>query len=473
MSEEYVYTYGDFIVSPYKFEKIKVLKITRELNEHAKLYINGVISDENTDKYVEEADDEASIKVSVKDNDGNITDLFEGIIANIGIDASNDVRTLEVEALSKTVLMDIEKKSRTFQNENDSYEEIFKKINAGYSNVQTFNNVTNGAKIDKLIVQYKESDWELIKRLASHFNGGVVSECQLTDIKYSLGASGDRKTYDINEFNYSIKKGLHEYKVKAANDDYDLDDMNLISYEITTNKIMNLYSAVNFKGRNIYVYKCEIEMVDGVLSNKYILRDEKGMKVRRIYNNKIVGLSLNGSILDTANDVVKINLEIDGNQDKSIARWFPYSTVYSSEDGTGWYCMPEVGDAIRLYFPDNEEKNSYAISSVNLESSNSQKRSDPSEKNIGTKYGKQIVMKPGAVEIIGNGNLLMRLTDDGGIEINSDKKIILDAKDDIEINGGAKITIKGDTGIDLTQAGANMNIQDNVTISGAKVNIQN
>ena len=64
--------------------------------------------------------------------------------------------------------------------------------------------------------------------------------------------------------------------------------------------------------------------------------------------------------------MVKINLEIDGNQDEGTARWFPYSTVYSSPDGTGWYCMPEVGDAIRLYFPDNEEKNAYAISSVNL-----------------------------------------------------------------------------------------------------------
>lgn len=472
MSENYVYTYGDFTVSPYKFEKIKMLKITRELNEHAKLYINGVISDESLDKYVEEADDEASIKVSVKDDEGNITDLFEGIICNIGIDASNDVRTLEVEALSKTVLMDIEKKSRSFQNENYSYEDIFNSINSEYGSAQIYDEATNGAKIDKLIVQYKETDWELIKRLASHFNAGVTPECQLTDIKYSLAASGDMKDYDIDEFNYSIKKGLHEYKVKAANEHYDLDDLNLISYEITTNKIINLYSNVNFKGRNVYVYKSEIEMIDGVLSNKYVLRDENGMKVRKIYNNKIVGMSLNGTILEIQKDQVKINLDIDGSQDSSTAKWFEYSTVYSSEDGTGWYCMPENGDAVRLYFPDNEEKNAYAISSVNLKSSNSEKRSNPDEKNIGTKYGKQIVMKPGAVEIIGGGNLLMRLTDDGGIEVCSDKKIILDAQDDIEINGKSKVIIQGDTGINLTQAGANMDIQDNVTMGGSKVKVQ-
>lgn len=134
--------------------------------------------------------------------------------------------------------------------------------------------------------------------------------------------------------------------------------------------------------------------------------------------------------------------------------------------------MPENGDAIRLYFPDNDERNGYAISSTNLQSSNNEKRSDPAVKSIGTKYGKEVVMKPGAVEIIGNGNLLMRLTDDGGIEVKSDKKIILDAKEDIEITGGTKITIEGSQGVELTQGAANINIKDDVTMKGGKVNIE-
>lgn len=472
MSEGYVYTYGDILVLPYKFEKITKLNITREINEHAKLYISGVIYDEDIDKYVEAAKDDESVKVSVKNDKGDITDLFEGIVTSISINATDDVRILEVEALSRTILMDIEKKSRSFQNENNAYKDIFNQINSGYSNAQVFDTVTNGAKIDKLIVQHKETDWELIKRLSSHFNGGVVAESQFTEIKYSLGASGDIAEYSIDEFNYSIKKGLHEYRVKSSNEDYDLDDVNLISYEIATSKIMNLYSKVKFKERSLFVYKCEIEMVNGEFFNKYTLRDEKGMKVRKIYNDKLVGLSLEGNILDTKNDVVKVNLGIDGNQDKGTARWFPYSTVYSSEDGTGWYCMPEVGDAVRLYFPDHEEKNSYVISSVNLKSKKSEKRSNPDYKNIGTKYGKQIIMKPGEVDIIANENLLMRMTDDGGIEVKSDKKIIFDAKDDIEITGKAKIIIQGDTSIDLNQASANINIKDNVTASGAKVKIE-
>ncbi|MFT8349129.1 hypothetical protein [Clostridium saccharoperbutylacetonicum] len=45
------------------------------------------INDENADEYVEAADDDESIKVSVKDNEGNINYLFEGLVSNISIDA--------------------------------------------------------------------------------------------------------------------------------------------------------------------------------------------------------------------------------------------------------------------------------------------------------------------------------------------------------------------------------------------------
>ena len=475
MSEEYMYTQGDILIEPYKFQKITKLKIIKELNEHGKLYISGIISDENVDEYVETAGADETIIVSVKDDEDNITDLFQGIVTKVGIKAKNDVRTLEIEALSKTFLMDIRKNNSSFQNENLTYDDIYNQKNNGYDNVVMVDNVTNETKIDKLIVQYRETDWEFLKRLASHFNVALVPECQLSGIKYSVGGAGYSKVYEINEFNYSIEKGLQEYNEKSANEDYELLDINLISYEITTGQIMNLHNQVNFKGRELLVYKCEIEMSGGVLLNKYILRDENGMKVRKTYNNKIVGISLQGRVLATEKDKVKVSLEIDGSPTGSEgARWFEFATIFSSPYGTGWYCMPEIEDVVRLYFPDNEEKHSYVISSMHSSypDTDQSKRSDPAVKSISTKYGKEIVMSPGSVEIIGNGNLLMRLTDDGGIEVNSDKSIVMSAGGDVQISGGGKVTIQGDAGINLTQAGANMTIQDDVIMSGGKVNIQ-
>ncbi|WP_297424425.1 phage tail protein [Clostridium sp.] len=440
MSEEYVYGQGDIIVEPYKFQKVTKLKIVNELNEHSKLCISGIISDENADKYVENAEAEETINVSLKDDEGKTTVLFNGYVTKIGIKASNDVRTLEVEALSKTFLMDIKKISGSYQDKNLTYNDIFKKKNSSYSDIVMVDNITNGAKIDKFIVQYKATDWEFLKRLASHFNVALVPECRMTGIKYSIGGTRENKVYDIDEFNYSIEKGLQEYNKKAANEAYELNDLDLVSYEVITNKLMKLYNQVNFKGRTLLVYRNETELEGGVITNKYILRDEKGMKVNRSYNDKMVGISLKGRVLDTQRDKVKVSLEIDGSPtDKNAARWFEFSTIFSQPDGTGWYCMPEIEDVVRLYFPDNEEKHAYVVSSMHYDGIDDSKRNDPSVKSISTKYGKEIVMSPGSVEIIGNGNMLMRMTDDGGIEVNSNKKIILDAKDDIEINGGANV----------------------------------
>jgi hypothetical protein len=473
MSEEYVYGQGDIIVEPYKFQKVTKLKIVNELNEHSKLCLSGIISDENADKYVENAEAEETINVSLKDDEGNITVLFNGYVTKIGIKVNNDVRTLEIEALSKTFLMDVKKFSGTYQDENLTYESIFRKRNKGYSDIIMLDNATDGAKIDGFIVQYKETDWEFLKRLASYFNVALVPECRMTGIKYSIGGADEYEAYNIDEFNYSIEKGLQEYSKKAANEAYELDDLNLVSYEITTNKLMKLYNKVNFKGRRLLVYRNETELESGVITNKYILRDEKGMKVNRVFNNKMVGLSLQGRVLDAKKDKVKVSLEIDGSPtERDGARWFEFATIFSQPNGTGWYCMPEIEDVVRLYFPDSEEKHAYVINSMHYDGIDDSKRSDPSVKSISTKYGKEIVMSPGSVEIIGNGNVLMKMTDDGGIEVNSNKKIILDAKDDIEINGGSNVQIKGHRGIKLTQEGASMLIEDDITMSGGKVNVQ-
>ncbi|WP_324607972.1 hypothetical protein [Paenibacillus durus] len=232
-----------------------------------------------------------------------------------------------------------------------------------------------------------------------------------------------------------------------------------------------LGSPVSFQGQTLYVARAETVIEGGLVVSRYHLRNKQGFECRTVYATQLAGVSLFGKVTKISKDKVQLHLEIDQGSSSSGSMWFPYSTVYSSPDGSGWYVMPEEGDEVRLYFPDEQEHHAFAASSVDITSSDPVKRSDPSVKSISTKYGKQIVFKPGAVEIIGSGQLLMRLTDEGGIEINSDKKILLKAEEDIEIRG-SKVFIEGDEGVDLIQAGATLQIMDNVTLKGGKVNIE-
>ena len=44
--------------------------------------------------------------------------------------------------------------------------------------------------------------------------------------------------------------------------------------------------------------------------------------------------------------------------------WFPFSSVSSSSDGSGWYCMPEPGESVRIYFPTAKEAEAYVITCI-------------------------------------------------------------------------------------------------------------
>ncbi|WP_438347716.1 phage tail protein [Paenibacillus sp. FA6] len=447
------------------------MSLIRQVNEHVKLAISGIIPESKLDQYIEQIDENESIEICVT-NDNREMVLFKGIITNIAVQVDRNVRTMTIEASSKTFLMDIKKESRSFQNSQQSYSDVSSTITSSFPQADVVDAASKGASIGGLLVQYRETSWEFAKRLASHFHMPLLPISTLDGIKYYVGLSDSGQPVELNEYNYTIHNNMKEYKQITENSEGPSIGQNNFRFEVTSNKVLEIGCSVKFRDHKLYVYRAEIAIEKGILVNQYQLRDREGFQCHKQYNNAIVGSSLFGKITAIAKDKVKLHLQIDDSHTSSQAMWFSYSTVYSSPDGSGWYCMPEIGDEVRLYFPDAEEKNAFAASSVDLDSSDTTKRSDPSVKSISTKYGKQIVFQPGAVEIIGNGQTLLRLTDDGGIEIKSDKKIVITAVDDIEITGGAKVLIQGDEGVDLKQADTVLTIQDEVALTGSKVNIR-
>lgn len=466
-----IYTIADISVEPYEFNKILDFKIVRELNEHVRLYVEGIVPEEKLDQYIEKSSEDEIIKVSLKGEDQSIV-LFYGVVTYMSINATMSVRSIIIEALGMSFLMDVKKKNRSFQNKDATYKEIFDQVTSGYPQSQAFDQVTKGKTTGGLLVQYLETDWEFAKRLASHFNAPLIPSCTVEGVKYYIGKSEASADKDLEEYDYIIKKDLKEYLRKSQNGIDGIYEKNIISYEITSPDILELGKSISFKNRALYIVSAVTMVKGGVILTTYTLKDGDGLKFDRIYNNLLIGVSLFGEVIDVAKDKVKVHLKIDEKQPVGEAMWFPYSTVYSSPDGSGWYCMPEIGDEVRLYFPDADEKNAFAASSVDLTSKDPQKRSDPAVKSISTKYGKHIVFQPGAIEIMSNGKQLVRLTDDGGIEISTDKKLIISAQEDIEINSGTKILVQGEEGIELIQSTANLIIADDVSMKGGKVNIE-
>ena len=166
--------------------------------------------------------------------------------------------------------------------------------------------------------------------------------------------------------------------------------------------------------------------------------------------------------------MVQVELLEDENKADCGARWLDYATVYSTPDGTGWYCMPEVGDEVRLVFPDRDEEHAYVAGSVHLGAAGGRDR--PQEKYWRNKQNKEILFTPDAIILRNNQGLSLELSDEEGIKLVSDKDILLQAEGQIQMKSqGEGIHMAADSKILLQQGTARIEMSDAINIGGGKI----
>lgn len=489
--------WNKLIFNNYEFQDILEVKITQGINQHARLFISGILTDAEEKQcasYVQSADQNTPVALKYMDSTGEEQILFQGIVTDIKQTMRAGLKHLTMEAVSYSYLLDVKKISRSFQREGEKYSYIFQEINALAREyvpnlkddvVKAEGNQEDGI-IECLVVQYHETDWEFMKRLASHFNIGLVPDLKMDSPKVYFGLPPEPRGKDgaeqpVPEFNvsaYEIKRNTAAFATASSNTRHNsgvhLSENDFTYCEAQSIDVLQLGQKVNFLEIPWYVKNSQLLMEKGAVNNTYILATAQGLMQDDRYNTKLPGRSLHGIVKTVTKDQVQVHIiDIDTKWDEGATWFFPFTTIYSSPDGSGLYMMPEVGDNVRIYFPSNKEEESVAVSSINLTPSKRGKREDTDSKILSTVYGKQIILTPGGISIISNDNLLMTLTDKGGVNIKSDKKIKFEAKDEIEIKSTAsKVVVSGKDEISLKQGGSEINMKDNITITGNKVKIQ-
>ena len=124
------------IECPYKVLKIENVKLTNKPNEHGYLYVKCLIDDSINFKYSIEAstNDNIIIYEILDDENGTIEKniLFNGITENVRTTNIDGIYSLEIEALTSSCLLDVEQKSRSFQDEQMSYDDVIYEILKDY-----------------------------------------------------------------------------------------------------------------------------------------------------------------------------------------------------------------------------------------------------------------------------------------------------------------------------------------------------
>ncbi|MEC1180052.1 hypothetical protein P9B03_16240 [Metasolibacillus meyeri] len=467
-----VTTYHHLQIQPFQLVSLQELTLTKKINEHARLYMTAIVPEEMRDQYVEMAEKQTTIEVNQLDAQGAATPLFKGMILEIKIQMVRGIYYMEMEAASSTYQLDIKQNTRSYQDKEMSYAALFKQLGASYTGFDVIDEATQGAKLENFTLQYRETEWQLLKRLASRFNTGLVPATTFAQPKFYFGIPDGHEQGKLEDYHYTTRKNLAGYLRYTENGQQGMMEQDFLYYEMETDSVFALGDTVTFNGQKLYVHAIHTTMKDGLLKHLYTLSTESGMKQPEVFNEAIAGLSLEGKVLEVAKDHVKVHLTIDDKQDKRKAHWFLYTTPYTAEGNSGWYAMPEVNDFVHVYFPTQQEEEGVASHSIrkNRETSGTNKLDDPTTKYYRTAFGKEIKMSPNEIVITAqDGSVFIRLNEASGIELYSKGAIQLTSQADISVNAGKKIFVSAEEEISLTCQGSSITMDGNVQIFGKEV----
>lgn len=360
---------------------IREFVLNENINEHQKLEMQLEMDDEqrkNLERTIEK--EGVEIVIELAEASENVKrKVFSGIVDYFEIlDYGSYGCRILMKAFSKSVLFDRknEKKYRVFQDRNLMFSDIIDEINKDYAEKKLEIKYSDIVKkqIGTLIVQFDETDWEFLVRLASQLKTGMFVVEQGI-ILFGMVEMGEVKKENKYFSDYSLVRDYKNlyYKVQS-NKVINLGDTVSISKNAGENEGNNEDSSVN-KG-NFSVLKTRIFLKDFILKSEFLATDMSNYHIFKKYNEKIKGCRIEADVERVFEDGGIAKMEVrfgeglkkivqersnDKSNDKAYDDYgikrFPlsYQTFYS-QTNTGFFCTPEVNDTVEVYFPNEDER---------------------------------------------------------------------------------------------------------------------
>lgn len=452
-------TYKDLFLGVQGLVYFRKIDIREKPGEHAFLYAEAVMDSEIDDNDLHGISTSVSL---VYKKDGKDHVLFYGILDKVSLSRDGGEKIITIEAWDGTHQMDVTRRKRIFQNPQMSVTGLVSEIMKSYVGSDHMVHIPD-VPIGQLVVQYEETDWEFLKRFLSKYNDALYPDPAFPNIRFEAGLSPKPEKQKWDELPYQLSQDfirLNDLKVNGLG---DLTRSQNTVYEIVSYDIVSIGSQITYKGTPWFVETAMRSLQDGLLINRYRLRQKESMKILPYFNKRITGISIEGVIAAVKRNQVQVNMEIEAGTGEKY--WFPFSTVAASSDGSGWYCMPENGENVRVYFPVDDEKDAYVVTNVKGEKPNaggaSGSQKNPNQRNIKTAQGNEVQMTPEGVLIsAGDGQGSILLKKDGEVVLNAVKDLTISAVENLNLSAKKDLTIKSQDSIKIVnQAGADIEIK--------------
>ena len=415
------------------------VEITSGVGEHtmAKLrYVAPLQQESLYNRVIEDEEDtevlitgRSNISEPIIDSRGNREEVegskifLNGIIEDLSIyKTSGSTLIIEMLCVSKSILLDRIPRYRSFQDPGLGYVNIVEEVNKSYMENESTHTglVVIGEGLDKvprMTIQYNETDWEYIKRIASYIGEPVVPyvdkvvlgflrEKTLSEpvIKYSyygLNKHGKRRSFKVkgNEI-YTVStpiklKKLGEEGEVIENDYFVIRSRiynkgNMLKCEYELGKQSDYFvdpiphekiRGAIVEGRVIHIArtdesKSDHGRTDGSSDNlegrtigdkplnRYIEKSENKNQNKDV-KEKVKRKDIAVMTLDLTEGLMELGESGQSFEDKYAGKsYFPYVTPYS-QSNTGFTPAPEENDRVALYFPNGNETKAFVIGALN------------------------------------------------------------------------------------------------------------
>jgi len=375
---------------------IKKFVLNEEINDHKKLKVEFETEDAEKKK-LEEIIKKEDVKLQIELENSQITKkIFKGVIDYFEIlDYGSEGCKILIKAFSESIFFDrkLEKRYRVFQDKNWTYADIIGEINKEYKerNLEIkFSEIAN-IQIGKMIVQYDETDWEFLVRIASHL-GTCLFVTEQEIITFGRIEVGNSKKENRFFSNYSaVRDYMNLYYKIYSNNVISIGDEISLSYELNdVEKKSGNNTSENVKKENsqnsFTVIKSNIFLKNYILKSEFLATNINEYKLPIIFNSEIKGSGVEARVekVFSENGIAKMNVlfyeglnkivasklgnkKSKAYKDYGIERYpLSYQTFYS-QTNTGFFCTPEVNDMVEVYFSNEDEQFAKVSWSINNE----------------------------------------------------------------------------------------------------------
>lgn len=404
-------TVADVKIIGVPYKNIIEFSVEQVIGTHAKCVFSVEMEDAAADDAMLYYNADISVKILV---DNSYIDCFYGIIVNIVKISERDYPAYRFEAYSRSYLLDIIPIKATYQQKQKPISELMRQVAAGKANI--YFGVTDRAVGDWMYQNY-ETAWQFIKRLASQCGVVVITNTNTMVPVISIG-----------------KTGKHQVSPDPENETYKLNGKDV------HRSYVPVELGVEMTGGN-YVSYVKTFSRGGEVITDYLLSDQAGFSTPVYYNPSTECTMLKGKVTAVDKEKIQVHFDsIDQEQDSAGDCWFEYATPYATGGGnygSGFYCMPEEGDYVRVFIPSADESKAFAFGTVSTA-----QLSDHTMAQWKMPKGQEILFSKQGVRIsCGDNQLYIDMVSGKGIKIWSEKRIDVNCQKEIYISAKDDVTL--------------------------------